>query len=171
MPHYDVLISLGSNVDPAHWVPVANRILAARFGAVAFSHAYRSEAVGTTEPRPAFVNQAARFQTDLPFRALHAALRHIEARCGRKRSADRFAPRTLDLDIVYGDAAFRATAVSGAVLPDPDLFDQLHVLVPCAEVWPDVPVPGSADSLGVRAAALPAEVRSRLARVALDEEG
>ena len=171
MSRYDVLISLGSNIDPEHWVPVANRLLAERFRGATFSVAYRSAAVGTVDPRPVFVNQAVRVQTDLPYRALHVVLRHLEARCGRRRGPDRFAPRTLDLDIVHGDDAFRPTAPPGIALPDRDLFDQLHVLVPCAELWPDVRVPGSGDAIADKAAALPADVRGQLVAVALEEEG
>ncbi len=171
MSRYDVLVSLGSNVEPERWLPFANRLLADRFQDAAFSEAYRSEAAGTSAPRPTFINQAARLQTDLPFRALRQALRHVEARCGRRRGPDRFAPRTMDLDIVHGDDAFRASAPSGTLLPDPELFDQLHVLVPCAELWPDVRAPGSGDTVVALAAALLPKVRARLVVVALDMEG
>lgn len=170
MFRYDVLISLGSNIEPERWVPVANGLLRDRFRGATFSVAYRSAAVGTADPRPAFVNQAARIQTDLPYRALHAVLRHFEALCGRHRGPDRFAPRTLDLDIVHGDDAFLATAAPGIALPDPDLFDQLHVLIPCAELWPGVRVPGSGETIADSAAGLPADVRGRLVAVALEEE-
>jgi 2-amino-4-hydroxy-6-hydroxymethyldihydropteridine diphosphokinase len=171
MARYDVLISLGSNVEPEHWLPIANALLSTRFHEVVCSRAYRSEAVGTDVPRPAFLNQAARFRTDLPYRALRTVLRHMEARCGRRRGPDRFAPRTLDLDIVHGDDAFRASCPHGVALPDPELFDQLHVLVPCAELWPDVRATGSGETLAAHAAAVPPEVRTRLVPVALDQEG
>lgn len=170
MSRYDVLVSLGSNVEATRWLPFADRLLVARFHDVVLSHAYRSEAVGTSVPRPAFLNQAARFRTDLTFRALRQVLRHVEARCGRRRGTDRFAPRTMDLDIVHGDEAFRASAPPGIVLPDPELFDQLHVLVPCAELWPDAQAPDSGDTVAACAAALPTEARARLVLVDLGLE-
>ncbi len=125
------LLSVGSNVEPDRWVPRALAILRARFDAVTASPAYDVGAVGdATQPR--FVNLAVRLETDLPPRALRAACRHVEALCERDRGAPRLAPRTLDLDVVYG----------GEAPMHPDLLGEAYVLVPCADVWPDAPLEG-----------------------------
>jgi 2-amino-4-hydroxy-6-hydroxymethyldihydropteridine diphosphokinase len=114
----------------------------ARFEVMAVSPLYDVPAVGDAS-QPAFVNLAVRLRTDLPPAALRAACRHLEERCGRRRTADRFAPRTLDLDPVYGTdlPAHR------------DLRAQSYVLVPCADVWPDAHPVGWPRTLGEEAQA------------------
>lgn len=127
------LLSIGSNVESDRWIPEAIRRARARFTVEAVSAAYGSKAVGPAG-QPPFVNRALRMRTDLPPAALRAVCRHVEWICGRVRGDDRFAPRTLDLDVVYDGVAARVL--------DPDLLAQPHVLVPCAEVWPDARVDG-----------------------------
>ncbi len=58
-------------------------------------------------------------------------LRPLEASLGRVRSADKNAPRTIDLDIVLFD---------GQVV-DPDLFNYAHRAVPVSELLPDLHSP------------------------------
>jgi 2-amino-4-hydroxy-6-hydroxymethyldihydropteridine diphosphokinase len=139
---YQALVSLGSNVDPGRWVPHALEALAARFGSLAASRLYDSLPVGTAPGTPPFVNAACRFRTDLPPRALRAVLRHLEALAGRRRGPDRFAPRTLDLDLLHEEPAGRDRHV-----PPPDLLREAHVLVPSAEVWPDLVLAGETRDL------------------------
>lgn len=63
-----VLLSLGSNVQPTHYLRLAVAALRARFGQVVVSPAYRTPAVGFDGPD--FVNNAAVLQTDLDLDAL-----------------------------------------------------------------------------------------------------
>jgi 2-amino-4-hydroxy-6-hydroxymethyldihydropteridine diphosphokinase len=134
-PH-EYLLSVGSNIEPAHWIPRGRALLERRFDVCAVSPAYDVPAEGGAE-QPPFVNLAIRVRTDLPPRALRAACRTIEALCQRVRTADRNAPRTLDLDVVF--AAEPWTQAEG--LPDPDLIRSGYVLVPCADIWPDAVCP------------------------------
>ncbi len=54
---------------------------------------------------------------------------------GRVRTADKFAPRPIDLDIAfYGD---RVLEVAGKVIPDPDVLRFAHVAAPLADVAGD----------------------------------
>lgn len=150
---YQVLLSLGSNIEPDVHVPQALALLRARFEAVAASAPMTTPAAGASTPQPPFVNLALRVRTDLPYRALREACRRIEEACGRRRTPDRFAPRTMDIDVVYGDSAFTRTA-RGA-LPDPELLTQAYVLQPCAEIWPDAVHPESGRTLASHAAEPP----------------
>ena len=131
----DALLSLGSNVAPGRWIPRALERIEARFALEAVSPCYQSPAVGGTGSYPDFVNLAVRIRTDCPPRALKEACRRIEEACGRRRTSDRYAPRTVDLDIaLMGDLVLDLDTWR---LPDPLLADQAFVLVPCADLSPD----------------------------------
>ena len=163
---YDVLLSVGSNVLPDVNVPRAKALIAKRFALVQFSAVYAGPALDA-EGRPAvgqppFVNFAVRIATDLPYRALREVCRFIEDTVGRVRTADRFAPRPLDLDPVFGDARFLDT--SAGALPAADLAARAYVLVPAADVWPEAVLPDGNLTLAERVAHLPEEERGMLRR-------
>lgn len=151
MRPYDALVAVGSNIEPERNVPRALESLRRRFTVVALSPCYRSAAEGGRGSGPSFVNLAVRLRTDCPPRALREVCRRLEEMHGRRRGADRNAPRTLDLDVVL------VAGVSGDFgswrLPDPDLATRAFVLVPAADAWPDALHP----DLGRPLAALAAE--------------
>ena len=63
-------------------------------------------------------------------------LHEAEAACGRERDAPRWAPRTMDLDILlYGD---RVSEEPGLRLPRPDLVRRAYMLGPMAELAPEL---------------------------------
>ena len=102
----EVLLSLGSNIDPERYLRAAVDELRARFGEVELSPAYRTAAVGF-DGAP-FVNAAAALRTELPLQALEDWLHALEDRHGRDRSGPRLPNRTLDVDVVfYGDLVVR----------------------------------------------------------------
>ena len=94
-------LSLGSNVDADRWLALAVAELRARFGALAISPVYRSAAVGFDGPD--FLNLAVGLDSDLGPEALNDWLHALEDRHGRVRGGDRYASRTLDVDIVLYD--------------------------------------------------------------------
>ena len=105
---------------------------------VAKSSVYRSAPVGYAD-QPDFVNAVAALRTALSPRALLDALLAIEREHGRVREFPN-APRTLDLDIVlYGE---RIVNEAGLSVPHPRMRERAFVLVPLAEIAPEVFVPG-----------------------------
>jgi 2-amino-4-hydroxy-6-hydroxymethyldihydropteridine diphosphokinase len=134
----DVYVGIGSNVAPAKNLCAAFADLTAAFGAVASSSVYRSPAFGFEGAD--FLNLVVRFSSDLPAEAVESRLSAIEYSGGRQRSARKFSPRTLDLDLLlYGvmvDARLR--------LPRDDIARYAFVLCPLAEIAPDLmhPVTG-----------------------------
>lgn len=129
----EVYVGIGSNVRPEEHVPQALAALAQRFGAVARSQAYRNPAVGFQGDD--FVNLVARFRTTDSVTEVGLALAEIEGACGRERGGARFAPRSLDLDLLlYGDL------VTGSlpVLPREEILERAFVLGPLAELAPDL---------------------------------
>jgi 2-amino-4-hydroxy-6-hydroxymethyldihydropteridine diphosphokinase len=144
-------VSLGSNIEPERNLPDAVRGLRPLGRILACSSVYQNPAVGPT-PGPDFLNAAVLLQTEHSPDALRAELRALEARLGRQRTSDRFAPRTIDLDLVlYGAQVSRDV---GLELPDPDLTVRPHLAIPLAELDPNHRHPITGESLRSIAARL-----------------
>jgi 2-amino-4-hydroxy-6-hydroxymethyldihydropteridine diphosphokinase len=125
-----VFVSIGSNVEPERHVGKAMDLMRACFGAVTLSPIYRNKAVGFEGDD--FLNAVAGFETGLDVPELKTALDGIEVRCGRERGAARFAPRTLDLDLLlYGQKVDEA-----ARLPRKEILKYAFVLKPLADIAP-----------------------------------
>jgi 2-amino-4-hydroxy-6-hydroxymethyldihydropteridine diphosphokinase len=129
-----VLIALGSNIEPEANLRRAVQCLAARAHLIAVSPVYETVPVGKTD-QPSFLNAAALIETEREAAALkEQVLGEIEQELGRVRTADKNAPRTIDLDItLYGD---RVLDLGSRHIPDPDLLEYPHVAVPAADVAP-----------------------------------
>ncbi len=146
-----ILVLFGSNVEPEVNAVTAARKLAAVIDRIQISSAWHSSALGC-EDSPEFINWAAVGKTRLgPVEFKFDVLRPIEEELGRHRSSDINAPRTADLDLLlYGDLVL-SDANAGLELPDPDLQQHAHALIPAAEIAPDIVVPGSNRTLGEQA--------------------
>jgi len=136
----DAYIGLGSNLgDRVGAVERALAEIAAlpRTALVARSSLYRTEPVDAGGDD--YVNAVAQVRTTLAPAALLAALQAIEQAHGRERPFAN-APRTLDLDLLlHGDAVVASDALT---LPHPRLHERAFVVVPLAEIAPDLVVPG-----------------------------
>jgi len=134
-------VALGSNLDdPCAQVQRAFEALAAlpQSRLLARSRLYRTPPWGITD-QPDFINAAARLETSLSVRELLDALQAVEVRAGRVR-AIRNGPRILDLDLLlYGG---RIIDEPGLVVPHPRLHERAFVLLPLADVAPELDVPG-----------------------------
>ncbi len=143
MPPYRALIALGSNVNREVNMARALKLLRhdPRWRVLAVSPIYRTPAVGARGPQPDYFNAAVMLETDLPPEELLRALQAIEARMGRLRTDDKFAARTIDLDLVLIED--RQLDLDGKTLPDPDIFHHPHLAFPLADIAPDWTVPGA----------------------------
>ena len=134
-------VALGSNLgDPLATVRSAFDALRGlpETVLVAASSLYRSAPVGLKN-QPDFINAVAALDTQLAAETLLMELFAIEARFGRRRDYHH-APRTLDLDLLlHGDETRRTASLT---LPHPRLHERAFVLLPLAEVAPDLVVPG-----------------------------
>ncbi|MDB5753064.1 MAG: 2-amino-4-hydroxy-6-hydroxymethyldihydropteridine pyrophosphokinae [Ramlibacter sp.] len=84
---------------------------------------------------PDYINAVALVRTVLAAPELLAALQALEQLAGRERPY-RNAPRTLDLDLLlYGSARIASPALT---VPHPRLRERAFVLVPLAEVAPEL---------------------------------
>lgn len=139
--HHTVCVALGANIgEPVRQIEAGMVALAALPGTrlAARSSLYRSAPVGYTD-QPDFINAVALIETALAPQALLEALMAIERTYGRVRDFPN-APRTLDLDIVlYGDSVVQEP---GLTIPHARMLERAFVMVPLAEVAPDMQVPG-----------------------------
>jgi 2-amino-4-hydroxy-6-hydroxymethyldihydropteridine diphosphokinase len=127
-----VYVAAGSNVDAERNLALAARELRRAFGAVRFSPAYRNVAVGFEGPD--FINLVAGFETTRDVQGVVAELQRIEGLCGRARHAPKWAPRSMDLDILLFGAML--SDEPGLVLPRPDLVKRPYMLGPMADIAP-----------------------------------
>ena len=132
-------VALGSNLEqPAEQIRAALAALAALAGTRVLAHSslYLTTPVGYLD-QPDFINAVAQLQTSLSPHDLLQALMQIEAGFGRERSF-RNAPRVLDLDILlYQDTVLDDPQL---MLPHPRMHQRAFVMVPLAEIAPDLPV-------------------------------
>jgi 2-amino-4-hydroxy-6-hydroxymethyldihydropteridine diphosphokinase len=119
----------------------------------AISTVYLTEPLGPKD-QPPFYNCIVEIATQLTPRELkHGVLQGIEGVLGRKRTSDKFAPRTIDLDLLlYGDLTM---TIDDHPLPDPDIFRRPFLAIALQEIAPGLVLPGSKTSVDEAAATLP----------------
>ena len=101
MPH-EVVIGLGSNIDPEANLEQAVLELKSRFKVSKRSQWTRTKPIGIKD-QPDFYNGALLMETELEQHSLKKELKRIEDILGRDRSLPKFGPRTIDLDILIWD--------------------------------------------------------------------
>lgn len=135
-------LGLGANLgQPAQQVEAAFAAIAALPGTrlAARSALYRSDPVGPPG-QPDYCNAACVIDTALAPLVLLAALQAIEDAGGRIRDGVRWAARHLDIDILHIEGI--ASADPRLTLPHPQLAHRNWVLVPLAEIAPQLEIPG-----------------------------
>src|SRR4030042_2820089 len=98
------------------------------------SSIYETEPVGYKE-QPLFLNAVCRISTELNPEKLLRLAKKIEAKLGRAPGFPN-APRPIDIDILfYGDEVLSSKELT---IPHPRLAERAFVLVPLAEIAPDM---------------------------------
>lgn len=97
------------------------------------SSVYETDPWGKTD-QPCFLNAVLTARWDGTAEALLQVMLSVEAVFGRRRLVH-WGPRTLDLDLLYGEGLSEETPF--LTLPHPYFWERLFVLVPLAEVAPD----------------------------------
>ncbi|HTM32321.1 MAG TPA: 2-amino-4-hydroxy-6-hydroxymethyldihydropteridine diphosphokinase [Vicinamibacterales bacterium] len=150
MSRTPVAISLGSNIgDRAAHLTFAIGELSRLLENIRVSRVIETAPEGVPDEQGPFLNAAAIGTTELGPRELLASLHAIERLDGRERPY-RYAPRTLDLDLIlYGTQVLK---VEGLEVPHPRFRERRFVLAPLAEIAPDWqdPVTGSTISALLR---------------------
>jgi 2-amino-4-hydroxy-6-hydroxymethyldihydropteridine diphosphokinase len=155
----DVYVAAGSNVEPEKNLARALEELEEKFGALAISPAYRNPAVGFAGED--FNKIVVGFRTaDTPGQ-VKEKLERVETNCGRPRDAPKWAPRTMDLDMLMYDQL--VSDVPGLILPRPDLLRRTFMLKPLADLAPGLMHPTQQRTIGELWAQFPATDQSFVA--------
>lgn len=120
-----VCLLLGSNIAPEENLPRAIAILGQYVDVANVSLLWETPAVGS--PGPSFLNAALMVRTHLkPEQLKSQVLSAVEAQLGRVRTADKYAPRPIDIDIVAWECQ----------IIDSDVWHFAYAAVPVSEVLP-----------------------------------
>jgi 2-amino-4-hydroxy-6-hydroxymethyldihydropteridine diphosphokinase len=129
-----VYIAFGSNLaQPLEQVHGALAALAAlpETHLVCCSPFYRSKPLGPQD-QPDYLNAVAALDTQLAAEALLDETQRIEQQHGRVRKAERWGPRTLDLDmLLYGDQIINTPRLT---VPHYDMKRREFMLYPLADI-------------------------------------
>lgn len=137
-----VYVGLGSNLGDGR--SLINQALAeldcsAGIRLLRKSSVYSSSAWGN-EDQPDFTNAVAELDCSLPATELLSVLLATEKNGGRVRTADRWGPRTIDLDLLlYGQEVLR---LEGLEVPHPRMHVRAFVLLPLLELVREIVIPG-----------------------------
>ena len=133
---HHVVLGLGSNISPEQYIPKSVELLRRYVRVEAVSTAWETPAVGFEGPD--FLNAASLIQT--PFLAdmlKERVIRVIESQLDRIRTANRYAPRTIDLDILIFDGEVKY----------PSIWKYAYLAVPVAEIFPELTHPETGETI------------------------
>lgn len=94
-----VVVGVGSNIDPEKNVSAVKTLFRRKFGDCRESRFVETPAIGADD-QPNYLNGALLIETELALPQLQAWLRKTEHHLGRQRTEDKYAPRTMDLDVL-----------------------------------------------------------------------
>ncbi|MRX72983.1 2-amino-4-hydroxy-6-hydroxymethyldihydropteridine diphosphokinase [Bacillus lacus] len=138
--NHSVFLALGSNIeDREQHLASAVKKLANHesIRVTKISSIYETDPVGYTD-QGKFLNQVIQIKTDLSALELLSETQEIEASLGRKREI-KWGPRTLDLDILlYNHENIETETLK---VPHPRMLERSFVLIPLAEVAPELQLP------------------------------
>ena len=124
--NYAILL-LGSNIEPAANLKKALEILNCSLTITKTSHIWITESVGNKGPD--FLNTAVEVKTSLSAGQLKKKIiSPIEIGLGRIRTSDKYAPRTIDIDII----------IFNGIVIDANLWDKVFIALPVSEIFPDL---------------------------------
>jgi 2-amino-4-hydroxy-6-hydroxymethyldihydropteridine diphosphokinase len=141
-----VVVALGSNLgerDEELFRALADLNATEGVRVIAQSSVHETTALtegGYDESAPKYLNQVAIVDTVWAPQALLEIVLGIEARHGRVRTDERYASRTLDIDLIDYDG--EALETDSLTLPHPRAHERLFVLNPWLEVDPAASIPG-----------------------------
>jgi len=102
MKKHECIIGIGSNIDPEKNIASALFILRQEQEFVTVSLLIKTSPIGIPDQAD-FLNGAAKLFTEMELADFTSYLKGIEDRLKRDRTAPKYGPRTIDLDIVKWD--------------------------------------------------------------------
>lgn len=141
---HTIYISVGSNVDKETHTVAGLQAMYEAFGDLELSSVYESEAVGFEGSN--FYNLVVGAKTEHSVSQVCKILKQIETNNGRQRSEKKFAPRTLDLDLLLYDDVITQ---DGVILPREEIAYNAFVLLPLNEIAAELMHPTIQQNIGV----------------------
>jgi 2-amino-4-hydroxy-6-hydroxymethyldihydropteridine diphosphokinase len=121
----NAILLLGSNIDPGYNIQLALELLHTLLQINEMSHQWLTEAFGSRGPD--FLNMAVEVETDLDYEQIKTeVISFIETKLNRIRTFDKYASRTIDIDIIIFNGA----------LIDPNIWKRLFIALPVSEIKP-----------------------------------
>lgn len=130
-----IFIGIGSSINRQENISLAIQALQTEFGELTISPVYESEAVGFKGCN--FYNLVVSFTSGLNARQVIQKLKALEVQQGRPEKAIKFAPRTIDLDLLLHDQLIDASID----VPRAEILTNAFVLQPLSEIAPDLKHP------------------------------
>lgn len=138
-------IGVGSNIEPEANILRALDLLERCSRVTATSTFYRTPAIGRPE-QPDYLNGVWRIETPLAPRDLKfGELRRIEEQLGRVRGSDKYAPRTIDLDVLL--CGPEVLDDPDCQVPAPEIRQRPFLVVCLLELDPDLVMPDTGEPL------------------------
>lgn len=133
-------LGLGSNLGD-QWA-LLREAVGSLSGVVAVSPVYRTEPMGGPGGQQPYLNLVVELDTELTPRQLLGVCHRLESAADRVR-AERWGPRTLDVDILWMDGT--EIAEPDLEIPHPRMRQRRFVMAPLADIAPDVAGPDWAE--------------------------
>ena len=127
MPENTAILLLGSNIQPRENIQKCIRLLEDKVQIVDVSSVWKTKAVGSEGPD--FLNAALKINTPLLREELKSkVLSDAENQLGRKRTEDKYAPRTIDVDII----------IFNKKILDENFWKCVFIALPASELEPEI---------------------------------
>ncbi|MCI0552681.1 MAG: 2-amino-4-hydroxy-6-hydroxymethyldihydropteridine diphosphokinase [Anaerolineae bacterium] len=144
---HNAYLNLGSNIQPEMNLVKAIQLLSEYGDVQRVSNAWESRSVGA--PGPNFLNACLLFVSPhVQVELREQIIRPIEKRLGRVRSENKYAPRTIDIDIILFDGQQSRDG----------FWESGFVIVPLAEIYPQYQNPITGENITETATRLRQEV-------------
>ncbi len=136
-----VFLALGSNIDPENNILEAVRLLSSYVKILKSSTVFRTKPLQQKDQSD-YYNCVIEIETSIePHKLKLEVLRTIEAKLGRKRTEDKYASRTIDMDLLlYGNMQISDDILR---IPNPDILERSFVAIPLEEIEPNLLLPPS----------------------------
>ena len=135
----EAFIGVGSNIEPERNIIEALERFSKHVDITGVSSFYKTTPI-LRKNQDNYLNGVWQISTSMPPRELKfSVLRAIEKELHRNRKSDKYASRTIDLDILlYGDLVIDEDNLT---IPDPDIYKRSFIAFPLSELNPDLIMP------------------------------
>jgi 2-amino-4-hydroxy-6-hydroxymethyldihydropteridine diphosphokinase len=140
-----VYFSLGSNIEPKTHLGNALSAIESQYRSITVSRVYETSPVGGGKNQPYFWNLVLGVDTGDGPEKIRRWIGNLEKQAGRARTKDRYASRTLDVDLILWKN--RVAKSKAFTLPHPDILTKAFVLFPLLEIAPTLILPDSGKPL------------------------